>query len=84
MGGWETFGIQRSFDAIINPPELHPNANIGSGPAGIVDPDGTVTSVGFPQGVEEEPPSLGKCGKRRLAAMFMSSHIRMTTQTRWC
>ena len=63
MGGWETFGIQRSFDAIINPPELGPDAILGSRPAGIEDPDGTVTTVGFPQGVEQEdPPSLGKCG----------------------
>ena len=66
MGGWETFGIKQSFDATINPVEPGPDANVGSGPVGVVNPDGTVTSVGFPQvDDEEDPPSLGKCGRPR-------------------
>ena len=53
MGGWQTFGIQHAFDAVITPPTPGQEAIQDSGPVGVVNPDGTVTSVGFPEGGDE-------------------------------
>ena len=62
MGGWETYGIQDAFDAVINPAEI--TSTPGSAPVGVVNPDGFVTSVGFPVDSDSDsdlnPPSLGK------------------------
>lgn len=60
MGGWETFGIQDAFDAVINPVMVNPIP--GSAPVGVANPDGLVTSVGVPENsvTDPDPPSIGK------------------------
>ena len=59
IGGWETVGLKQAFDAVISPSFLDSDEISGSSPVGVVDPDGTVNSVGFPEGVDKDPPTLG-------------------------
>ena len=61
IGGWETFGLKQAFDAVINPSFLTSDGVHGSEPVGVVNPDGSIDSVGFPEGAGRNPPALGKC-----------------------
>ena len=48
MGGWQTFGLEQAFDAVIDPAFLPSDAR--NAPVGVLNPDETVSSVGFPEG----------------------------------
>ncbi|CAF9915465.1 MAG: hypothetical protein HETSPECPRED_002497 [Heterodermia speciosa] len=56
MGGWETFGLEQAFNALIDPAFLPPDAQ--NAPVGVQDPDETVSSVGFPEGSNRNSPLL--------------------------
>ena len=57
IGGWETFGLKRAFDAVISPSFI--GSEDGGSTAAVADPDGTITSVAVPEDSSQKPPSLG-------------------------
>ena len=61
IGGWETAGLKRAFDAVINPLLVSPEADRGSAPVGVVNPDGSITSVAYTESTNQDPPSLSEC-----------------------
>ena len=61
MGGWETFGLEQAFNALIDPAFLPPDAQ--NAPVGVEDPDETVSSVGFPEGSNRDSPAISKCSQ---------------------
>ena len=58
MGGWETIGLEQAFDAVIDPALLPSDAS--NAPVGVLDPDETVSSVGFPAGSNGNPPAISE------------------------
>ena len=58
MGGWQTFGLEKAFHAVVDPAFLPPDAR--NAPVGVQDPDETVSSVGFPEGSDGTSPAISE------------------------
>jgi hypothetical protein len=60
-GGFETFGLQRTFDAVIDPTLFEPNEANNAVPAQVEQPDGTLDTT-----VVATPPDTSSSGYGKL------------------
>jgi len=68
-GGFETFGLQRTFDAMIDPRLIEPNEANNAVPAQVVQPDGTIDTS-----VVAIPPDTSSSGYGKLFLCSQCSH----------
>lgn len=64
LGGWETFGIENAFNTVLDPSFFTARDDPANSHVGVVDPDGTIGSVGIPQGADNDPTIISRLSQR--------------------